>query len=85
VITEREEAKSVSRMRMPRIARITPTTSSLRSAERLSQNEGEGWACSRALVRPFEARDLPLGLLLFLEGEDGLKKDIVDQWIGDKE
>src|SRR5512146_1985360 len=75
VITEREDAIRVSRIRMPATARIMPITSSLRSGDRLSQNEGPGgagFATALDLAGLFEAAGLLLPLRLLLDFANGL-------------
>ncbi len=70
VSAEREDAASVSRIRMPAIPRSTPTRSSRRSGERLSQNEGDGAFCAGFLADWLFA----FALWLFLGGGAGLKR-----------
>src|SRR5512141_1633891 len=74
-MTEREEAISVRRMMIPTTARMMPITSSLRSGERLSHQEGLGGAGLEAALgfaALLEAAGLLLPLRLCLACANGL-------------
>ena len=71
---------------MPRNARTIPTTSSLRSSDRLSQSERAGGGGGGRCCLPFEAglpcdaspflggRVFPAGVVVFLGGVDGFRR-----------